>query len=149
MARYQWVQQQSGEDCAAACLAIVARHHGRDLRMGRIREAVATDAAGTTLAGLEGELPRFRAVLDDGTSEQVSTVVVATGFEPYDPSDLEEYGYRRYANVARGQVLRVEGRVDETLGACTVTADRVIALPVEPLGDETAGPYGGAAPKQG
>jgi heterodisulfide reductase subunit A-like polyferredoxin len=53
----------------------------------------------TTLADVEGDFPRFRATLSDGTSEMVSAIVVATGFEPFDPSDLEEYGYRRYANV--------------------------------------------------
>lgn len=57
--------------------------------------------------------------------------------------------YRRYASIARGQVLRIEGRVDETLGACTVSAERVIALPVDPLGEATAGPHGGAAPARG
>ena len=54
--------------------------------------------------------------------------------------------YRRYAGITRAQVVRVEGRVDETLGACTVSAERVIALPVEPLGEATAGPYGGGPP---
>jgi len=59
----------------------------------------------TTLAGLEGEAPHFRAALSDGTDEPVSAVVVATGFEPFDPSDLEEYGYRRYANVVTAPEL--------------------------------------------
>ena len=43
--------------------------------------------------------PDFRAILSDETSEAVSAVVIATGFEPFDPSDLEEYGYSRYPNV--------------------------------------------------
>jgi len=51
--------------------------------------------------------------------------------------------YRRHVNDARGQVVRVEGRVDETLGACTVSAERVISLPVAPLGEALAGPCGG------
>jgi DNA polymerase III alpha subunit len=54
--------------------------------------------------------------------------------------------YRRYATAARGQVVRVEGRVDETLDACTVGAERVTALPVASLGEALAGPYGGGAP---
>jgi heterodisulfide reductase subunit A2 len=53
----------------------------------------------TTLADMEGDFPHFRAAFSDGTSAEVSAVVVATGFEPYDPTDLEEYGYGRYANV--------------------------------------------------
>jgi len=36
--------------------------------------------------------------------------------------------YRRFANAARGQVVRVEGRADETLGAIVVNAERVTAL---------------------
>lgn len=53
----------------------------------------------TTVAGVEGDFPHFRATLSDGTSEEVSAIVLATGFEPFDPSELEEYGYKRYANV--------------------------------------------------
>jgi heterodisulfide reductase subunit A-like polyferredoxin len=59
----------------------------------------------TTLVGLEGEFPRFHALLADGRSETVSAVVVASGFEPFDPTDLEEYGYRRYANVVTAPEL--------------------------------------------
>ncbi len=36
--------------------------------------------------------------------------------------------YRAFARDVRGQVVRIEGRVDETLGAVTLTAERVIAL---------------------
>ena len=59
----------------------------------------------TTLVNLEGEFPDFRAILSDQTSEAVSAVVIATGFEPFDPSDLEEYGYSRYPNVVTGPEL--------------------------------------------
>jgi heterodisulfide reductase subunit A-like polyferredoxin len=59
----------------------------------------------TTLADLEGEFPDFRATFSDGTSEAVSAVVVTTGFEPFDPSDMEEYGYKRYANVVTAPEL--------------------------------------------
>jgi error-prone DNA polymerase len=54
--------------------------------------------------------------------------------------------YRRYAAAARGQVVRVEGVVDETLGACTVNAERVESLPVASLGEALAGPYGAGTP---
>ena len=60
---------------------------------------------GTTLACLEGEFPNFQATLSDGTTQAVSAVVIATGFEPFDPSDLEEYGYSRYQNVVTGPEL--------------------------------------------
>ncbi len=60
---------------------------------------------GTTLAHLDGRCPEFRASLSDGTDEAVSAIVMATGFEPFDPSDLEEYGYSRYQNVVTAPEL--------------------------------------------
>ncbi|HYA69380.1 MAG TPA: FAD-dependent oxidoreductase, partial [Acidimicrobiales bacterium] len=60
---------------------------------------------GTTLVGVEGEFPEFRATLSDRTCETVSAIVVATGFEPFDPTDLEEYGYSRYSNVVTAPEL--------------------------------------------
>ena len=50
--RYAWVRQHSEEDCGAACLATVALHHGKHLRLSRIRELVGTGSSGTTLLGL-------------------------------------------------------------------------------------------------
>ncbi len=51
--KYQWVRQQSGEDCGAASLAIVMKHYGRNLRINRIRELVGTRQGGTTMLGLK------------------------------------------------------------------------------------------------
>ncbi|MEL6461297.1 MAG: peptidase domain-containing ABC transporter [Cyanobacteria bacterium J06621_15] len=51
--KYQWVRQQSGEDCGAASLAIVSKHYGRNLRINRIRELVGTHQGGTTMLGLK------------------------------------------------------------------------------------------------
>jgi ATP-binding cassette subfamily B protein len=50
--RFACVRQQDQKDCGAAALATVARHHGLSIGIGRIREAVGTDRAGTTLLGL-------------------------------------------------------------------------------------------------
>nr|MDJ0678069.1 peptidase domain-containing ABC transporter [Calothrix sp. MO_167.B42] len=50
--RYPIVQQHSEEDCGAACLATIAKYHGRTFAINRIREAVGTGARGTTLLGL-------------------------------------------------------------------------------------------------
>ncbi len=50
--KYQVVLQYSEEDCGAACLATVAKHHGRNFALHRIREAVGTGARGTALLGL-------------------------------------------------------------------------------------------------
>ncbi|MGB3518444.1 MAG: peptidase domain-containing ABC transporter [Elainellaceae cyanobacterium] len=50
--KYPLVLQYSEEDCGAACLASVARFHGRTFSLTRIREAVGTGQLGTTLLGL-------------------------------------------------------------------------------------------------
>ena len=36
---------------------------------------------------------------DQEITEKVGSIVVATGLEPYDPREMDEYGYTRYANV--------------------------------------------------
>jgi len=36
---------------------------------------------------------------DEEIVERVGTIVVATGFDPYDPKELDEYGYTRFQNV--------------------------------------------------
>jgi len=53
MTKYQWIQQQSGEDCAAASLAIIAKHYGRNITINQIRKLVGTRQGGTTLLGLK------------------------------------------------------------------------------------------------
>jgi len=60
---YQLVQQHSEEDCGAACLATIAKHHGRTFTINRIREAVGTGQQGTSLLGLKrgAEILGFKA----------------------------------------------------------------------------------------
>jgi len=53
MPQYQWIRQQSGADCAAASLAIVAKHYGRNFKISRLREVIGTAKGGTTLLGLK------------------------------------------------------------------------------------------------
>lgn len=36
---------------------------------------------------------------DEETVEKVGSIVVATGLEPYDPTEMDEYGYTRFENV--------------------------------------------------
>ena len=50
--RYKSVLQHSEEDCGAAAIATVAKHHGRTFAVSRVRAAVGTGARGTTLLGL-------------------------------------------------------------------------------------------------
>jgi ATP-binding cassette subfamily C protein len=51
--KYKWVRQQSGEDCAAASLAIIIKHYGRYFKINRIREVIGTVKDGTTLLGVK------------------------------------------------------------------------------------------------
>jgi heterodisulfide reductase subunit A len=60
---------------------------------------------GTVLTSIEGNFPRFHATFSDGSEAEVSAVAVATGFEPFDPTELEEYGYGHYANVVTAPQL--------------------------------------------
>jgi ATP-binding cassette, subfamily C, bacterial len=50
--KYQSVLQQNEEDCAAACLASVAKYYGKIFANSRIRAAIGTGQLGTTLLGL-------------------------------------------------------------------------------------------------
>ncbi len=59
----------------------------------------------TSVRSLEGESPEFRAGSTDGSEERVSAIALTTGFEPFDPTSLEEYGYGRYPNVVTASEL--------------------------------------------
>ncbi|MDJ0555361.1 MAG: peptidase domain-containing ABC transporter [Microcoleaceae cyanobacterium MO_207.B10] len=51
--KYPVILQQSEEDCGAACLATIAKYHGRNLTINRLRETIGTNQQGTTLLGLK------------------------------------------------------------------------------------------------
>ena len=51
--KYPCVRQHSQEDCGAACLGTIARYHGQQFTLNRLRELVGTGAQGTTLLGLK------------------------------------------------------------------------------------------------
>lgn len=51
MRRYTFVEQNSEEDCGAACVATVARHYGKKVPMTLVRQLVGTGHQGTTLLG--------------------------------------------------------------------------------------------------
>ena len=46
------IQQHDISDCAAACIASVARHYGEDIPLSLIREASGTSQAGTSIKGV-------------------------------------------------------------------------------------------------
>ena len=51
--KYPCVRQHSQEDCGAACLGTIARYHGQQYTLSRLRELVGTGQQGTTLLGLK------------------------------------------------------------------------------------------------
>jgi heterodisulfide reductase subunit A len=61
---------------------------------------------------------------------EVGTIIVATGFDPFDPSSLEEYGYGTYENVITGLEL-----------------ERILS-PTGPSGGEIIRPSDGKIPKR-
>lgn len=66
------------------------------LRRARLVEV----RCGTIVSHVGGEAPRFLASLGTGDDKvPVGAIVVATGFEPFDASLQEEYGYGIYRNV--------------------------------------------------
>ncbi|SPF34753.1 hypothetical protein SBA1_1330004 [Candidatus Sulfotelmatobacter kueseliae] len=67
----------------------------RDLRAASLAEV----RLNTIVTGMRGDFPNFTIELSDSTSVAAGAVVVATGFTPFDPASLEEYGYGVYPNV--------------------------------------------------
>ncbi len=54
------------------------------------------------ISDISGEFPEFKVAVkssNDIQSLTVDAVVLATGFKPYDPSSLKQYGYGKYADV--------------------------------------------------
>jgi len=67
----------------------------RDLRSASLADV----RLNTVVTEVTGRFPSFRVQLSDRSSVDAGAVVVATGFEPFDPSSLKEYGYGVYPNV--------------------------------------------------
>lgn len=59
----------------------------------------------TLVRNVHGTFPDFAVDLSDGSSFQAGAVVVATGFTPFDPRSLPEYGYGVYPNVITASEL--------------------------------------------
>ena len=77
--KYSIVRQHSEEDCGAACLATIAKHHGRTFSISRGRSAVGTGTQGTTLLGLRrgAEALGFNARPVKATPELVNNIKAA------------------------------------------------------------------------
>ena len=76
--RWSCVHGESSQDCGPAALATVAHHHGVRLSLVALRQLLATDAQGTTLARLRGGAERvgFAAAVGRLASENLGCVEV-------------------------------------------------------------------------
>jgi heterodisulfide reductase subunit A len=62
---------------------------------------------------------------DEEVVEKVGSIVVATGLEPYDPTELDEYGYTRFENVLTStEFERMVSAGGPTKGELTRPSDR-------------------------
>jgi ABC-type bacteriocin/lantibiotic exporter with double-glycine peptidase domain len=77
--KHSIVRQHSEEDCGAACLATIAKHHGRTFSISRGRSAVGTGTRGTTLLGLRrgAEALGFRTRPVKASPELINNIGVA------------------------------------------------------------------------
>jgi ATP-binding cassette, subfamily B, bacterial HlyB/CyaB len=50
--RFAWIQQAEQMDCGAACLAMICKHHGIDMTLGKLREMANVTTQGATLDSL-------------------------------------------------------------------------------------------------
>jgi len=50
--RFAWVQQAEEMDCGAACLAMICKHYGIDMSLGKLRELANVTTQGATLESL-------------------------------------------------------------------------------------------------
>src|ERR1035437_1768553 len=70
-------------------VALVPDTLERELRLALLSEV----RLNTTVDRVDGDFPDFRIRLNDGSMVNASSIVVATGFTPFDPTSLKEYGY--------------------------------------------------------
>ncbi len=62
---------------------------------------------------------------DEEVVEKIGSIVVATGLEPYDPTELDEYGYTRFENVLTStEFERMVSAGGPTRGELTRPSDR-------------------------
>lgn len=50
--KYPYVRQHDQNDCGAACMAMVAAYYGLKMPLGKYRELIKTDSAGSTIYGI-------------------------------------------------------------------------------------------------
>lgn len=98
--RFAWVEQAEEMDCGAACLAMLCRHYGINMTLGKLRELANVTAQGATL----DSLARAGEALGFGARGVQCTYDALQGFELPFIVHWEGYHYVIVYGVAPDQV---------------------------------------------
>lgn len=98
--RFAWVEQAEEMDCGAACLAMLCRHYGINMTLGKLRELANVTAQGATL----DSLARAGEALGFGARGVQCTFDALLGFELPFIVHWEGYHYVVVYGVSPGQV---------------------------------------------
>jgi subfamily B ATP-binding cassette protein HlyB/CyaB len=105
--RFAWVEQAEEMDCGAACLAMLCRHHGINIALGKLRELANVTTQGATL----DSLARAGEALGFGARGVQCTYDALLGFELPFIVHWEGYHYVVIYGVAPGQVWMADPAV--------------------------------------
>jgi ATP-binding cassette subfamily B protein len=98
--RFAWVEQAEEMDCGAACLAMLCRHYGINMTLGKLRELANVSAQGATL----DSLARAGEALGFGARGVQCTFDALLGFELPFIVHWEGYHYVIVYGVSASQV---------------------------------------------
>jgi ATP-binding cassette subfamily B protein len=98
--RFAWVEQAEEMDCGAACLAMLCRHYGINMTLGKLRELANVSTQGATL----DSLARAGEALGFGTRGVQCTYDALLGFELPFIVHWEGYHYVVVYGVSPSQV---------------------------------------------
>jgi subfamily B ATP-binding cassette protein HlyB/CyaB len=98
--RFAWVEQAEEMDCGAACLAMLCRHHGINITLGKLRELANVTTQGATL----DSLARAGEALGFGARGIQCTFDALAGFELPFIVHWEGYHYTVVYGISKDQV---------------------------------------------
>jgi len=105
--RFAWVEQAEEMDCGAACLAMLCRHYGINMTLGKLRELANVTTQGATL----DSLARAGEALGFGTRGVQCTFDALSGFELPFIVHWEGYHYTVVYGISKEQVWMADPAV--------------------------------------
>jgi len=102
------IKQHDRTDCAAACIASIARHYGRDIPLTIIREASGTSAAGTSIKGIIDAAAELGFIAKGYKSEEKDISPLAKISEPAILHIINEYDDLHFVvlyNIRKGKAI--------------------------------------------